>query len=63
MAQLLKALVAPTEDPSLIPSIHLGAYNHLQLWLQMTLLPSSGLCGHCMYLGYKHACIGKNQYT
>jgi hypothetical protein len=30
MAQLLKALTAPLEDPGLIPRIHMVAQKHLQ---------------------------------
>lgn len=34
MAQWLRSLAPPKQDPGLIPSTHMVAYNHLQLQFQ-----------------------------
>lgn len=47
MTLWLRALVALAEEPSLVPSTHIGAHNHLKLYFQ---IPLQALAMHVVHI-------------
>ena len=57
MAQWLRALAALSEDPGLIPSIHMVAHDHIYVTPATgDQMLSSGCCGHYRHIAHRHTC-------
>lgn len=63
-AQQLRALTASAEDLGLVPSTYMTDHNYLVTLVPGNLMPSFGLCRHCMHVVHiyeaKHSYILKN---
>jgi hypothetical protein len=55
MAQCLRALVALSEEASSIVSIYI-CHTRVGNSIPEDIVPSSGLCGHCMHIVHRHLC-------
>lgn len=56
MSQCLKALYTFKDNPDLVPSTHMEAWNGIKLHLQEFPVYSSDFHKHCIHMVHRHMC-------